>query len=310
MPKSVLFLTLWLGMGVAVAQESVIQWLTDPQPAIAEARRSYRPLMVYVLASSKDRDDKIENAQRAALADPRVTTLCQRFVPLKLSRSQHRDILQDFGLPESANMMMSFVSPDGEKLGDLGASGVGQASSLAGKMRLVLQTYGKKLYDAEVKPALAKPDAKPDELKSALRMVTAFEMSAAEDSVLELLARPKLDAATKTLACEALAQLSSEKGVTGLLDLAHTGDKQAEKALEKCNPAGAEIMVAGLQKEGQPFDYVAYKAAAKICGIKNTKPEKYFETAKPQLRQQEIERVTRLVQEAAQRWKGMQDDAR
>ncbi|HQL53377.1 MAG TPA: hypothetical protein PLQ87_01615, partial [Phycisphaerae bacterium] len=78
MPKFVLLLTLWLGMGVAAAQESVIQWMTEPQPAIAEARRSYRPLMVYVLASSKDRDDKLENEQRRALSDPRVLALCQR----------------------------------------------------------------------------------------------------------------------------------------------------------------------------------------------------------------------------------------
>ncbi|MBP7744497.1 MAG: hypothetical protein KA383_00080 [Phycisphaerae bacterium] len=310
MPKFVLLLTLWLGMGVAAAQESVIQWMTEPQPAIAEARRSYRPLMVYVLASSKDRDDKLENEQRRALSDPRVLALCQRFVPLKLSRSQHRDILKDFGLPESANMMMSFVTPDGEKLGDLGASGVAQAGSLASKLRLVLQLYGKKLYETDVKPVLQNPDAKPAELKRALQMVAAFEMSAAEPGVLELVARPKLDAATLGLACDALAQFSSEKAVNALLDLARAGNKPAEKALEQCNPAGAAIMVAGLQTEGQPFDYVAYRAAARICGIKNTKPERYFETAKPQLRQQEIERVTKLVQEAAQRWKGTQDDAR
>ena len=59
---------------VAVAQaQDPIPWRTEPQDAVREAKANKRPLMVYVLSSSRDRDDDIERDQRRRrIADRRA----------------------------------------------------------------------------------------------------------------------------------------------------------------------------------------------------------------------------------------------
>ncbi len=119
MARKLASLVLLLTAPLTLAQCDEIPWRTDPRQAVSEAQRTLRPIMVYVLAGSEDRDNNLQNAPRWALADPRVVPLAQRFIPLRLSRSADRDVLRDFGLSETANMMMSFVTPDGKHLGDL-----------------------------------------------------------------------------------------------------------------------------------------------------------------------------------------------
>ncbi len=289
---------------VATAQQEAIRWRAAPREAVNEAKQTLRPLMVYVLAGTEYRDDKLERDQKRALADPRVAKLAERFIPLKLSRSQHREYLKEFGFAESANMEMSFVTPDGEVLGPpLSAGGVGNADSLAQTLKLVLQEYGKKPYEAHVRPSLEHADAKPDELKKALKLIDDFRVASADQAVTKLLEREKLDPGVKQMALAALAGLSTKPAVDKLLTLSRAGDDAAAKALAKCTPAGAELMLADLQPDAAPFDYVAYKTAAQICRVRNFKPAGFFERGSARLKADELERVRKLVAAEAQRWR-------
>lgn len=303
MARSFLPLVLICSAVGALAPGQVIEWRNDPQQAVTEAKRTLRPLMVYVLGSTKDRDSKQERDQKRALDDPRVVRLSARFVPLKLSRSQHADVLKDFFLPESASMMMSFVSPDGQKLDELGAGGIAQVDSLLTKMNGSLKSHASKIFDANVKPKLTDPEAKPTDLKEALRLIEQFEMTMADKDLAAVLDRTGLDLQTKAQIYDTLAGLSTKVAVDKLLELSQNQNAQAAKALEKCTPAGAEILMAGLTADADPFDYTVYKTVTKICGIREVKPAKFFESAKGPLKEQELARVRKLVGTAAQRWK-------
>jgi len=258
--------------------------------------------MVYVLAGSEDRDNNLQNAQRRALADPRVVRLAQRFIPLRLSRSADRDVLGDFGLPETANMMMSFVTPDGKHLGDLSGGGISQASSLAAKLLLVYRTYTQQMFEKDLKPKLEDPETRPEELKRTLGIIVEFGIGPADATIAKLLER-RLDAALHDAACNALAALSTKTAIQTLLELSRGGDARATRALESCTPVGAELLLEELKPDAEPFDYVVYKAITKACGIRNVWPERRFERARPREKEQEVERVSGLVREAAARWK-------
>jgi hypothetical protein len=306
MPRLVVALALVCVAIPVFGQESPIPWRTDPQQAVREAQASKRPLMVYVLASTKDRDNDVEREQKQALSSPRVLRLAQRFVPLRLSRSMHRDLLKGFGLPESANMMMSFVTPNGEVLGTLGAGGVAQVDSLAQKLAGAFDVYTKQLLDTEVKPKLANPEAKPAELKQALGLVQEFSIAAADEELIKLLERPRLDSSVRVMVCDTLAGLSTKTAINNLLELYRGGDASAAKALEKCTPAGAELLLSELNAEAEPFDYSLYKAVTQSCGIRNIKPARFFEKGSAKLKEQELDRIRKLVHDAAQRWKEAQ----
>ncbi len=59
---------------VASAQ-SAISWMDDPKAGVEAAKKSKKPLMIYVLAGTKDRDEEIERGQKRSLADPRVVKM-------------------------------------------------------------------------------------------------------------------------------------------------------------------------------------------------------------------------------------------
>ena len=63
-------------LAAAEAQQT-IQWRTDVPGAIATAKQTRLPLMFYVLGRNEDRDNNLDNAQKRALADPRVVRLSQ-----------------------------------------------------------------------------------------------------------------------------------------------------------------------------------------------------------------------------------------
>jgi hypothetical protein len=291
----------------AAAQSTDLPWRTDPQQAVAEAHQQDRPLLVYVLAGTKDRDDKLEQAHHRSFSDPRVQRLAQRFIPLKLSRSVHRDVLKDFGLSESANMVISFVTPGGKVLGEISAGGIAQAESLAAKLAAVLQSFSETTYEDRLKPILESADAKAADVKAALRTIGELRITVAEQDLVKFLEREQLDPALRSAACETLAALSTKSAVGKLLDLSGAGDKAAAKALEKCTPVGAEYLWADLQPDATPFDYPLYKLITKICDVREAKPEKWFDTAKPKVRQDHLAKIEKLVHEAAKRWKEAND---
>jgi hypothetical protein len=287
----------------AWAQDDAINWLTDVSAATNQARTSRRPLMIYVMSSTKDRDEKIERAQRKALADPKVLALVPRFVPLRISRSENRDNLADFGFPPMANLMISFLSPDGKPLGDVPSETVGQPEALAKRMAQAFDAYRRRLFDEEIKPVLESAESRPADLRAALKLVADFHIVTADKSVLAVLERPRLDGAVRKVVLETLASLSTKPAITELLEMSQKNDAVATKALEKCTPVGAELLLPALESDNGKFDFALYKTILKVCNIRTAKPAAYFKSARPEQAQQELERITPLVQDAAQQWR-------
>ena len=285
------------------AQNNDINWQTEVKAALSAAKSKNKPLMVY-LEGSSDREghSRIERDQKRAFKDPRVLARALHFIPLKLSRSTNRDQLKDFGLAEGDVLQMRFVSPEGEPLGSLGVAGIEQPDTLAQKMKLAYEAFGALQYKGTYKAVLEDENAKPADLKAALTNVGEFNVRPAEEAVLKLLDRHP-DAATHALALDALAQLSTKQAVTKLLELARAGDKAAERALTKCTPEAAELMINDVKSDSDPFDFVAYKAAGTICKVPQLKPERFFQNSPLKLKEEELARVKTAVQTASAKWK-------
>lgn len=300
-----------VGAGTGLAQSSGgIQWQNNPQQAVALAQRTQRPLMFYVLASSRDRDDRLERAQRRALADPRVLRLAQRFIPVRLSRSRHRDLLEQLHLRPSANMEMSFVAPDGSRLDSISATGVANADSLAQKLALVFNFHRQRVFDRDLRPVLENKEAKPAELQAALNRIQEFTILGADSAVVKLLGRENLDPKTASLCYDVLAHLSTKIAVEKLLDLSFNGNAKAANTLTKCTPAAAEMMLPQIVLEDGAIRVDIYRAATRICRIKKVKSDKWWAKAEGRRRQHEIDRVKEIVAEVSKKWKAKYEEYR
>lgn len=308
MARLLTFLMFLAGAAYATAQQQ-IQWMTNPQQAVALAQQKNRPLMVWVRSSRRNRGERLERDQKRAFKDPRVVREAQNFVALRLSRTVHRDLLDDFGLPQTADLEMSFVMPGGEKLSGLSGGAVAQAESLADKLRLVFQEFGRRVYKKDIEPVLEDKEAKPAALQAALKLVDDLRIQAADKGLAELLDRERLDRGTRKLACQTLAHLSTKVAVEKLLELAGT-DAIAAGALPECTPAGADLMLGELNvkeaaagEEPKPFNYLVYRAVTRICRVPKPKPESYFEKAPADRIAEEVQRVSNIVRDVAKRWK-------
>lgn len=289
-------------VAVAAAQQGV-NWITDPGRAAQLAKQANRPIMAWVRDSSEDRADDLERDQKRAFQNPMVLKQLRRFVTLRLSQTIHRDVLGQFGFSSTANMELSFVAPDGTVLDRMAGGAVANPEALASKLRQVFRAFGAKVYEADVKPVFAKEDAEPKALKTALDQVGEFEMQVADKDVAALLDRQTLPKNLRKDAIDALAQLSTQVAVDKLLELARADDSLAEKALLRCTPAGAALLIATLKPDVEPFDYLVYSTAGKICKVPKVLPAKVMEKYTVDKRTEEAQRVKQAVDEVAARWK-------
>lgn len=307
---------LTLAGGALALAQGTIQWQFDAKKAVAMAKSSNRPIIVYVEASNSGsgrrnnddgRDDDTIRAD-TALRDPRVLRAVSSFVCLRLLSGRDREILPQFGLGAAASREMAFVSPDGDTLAPpLSSGGVGQVDSLLSRFSQVRENWGRKIFEKELKPIFDSKDSKPEDLQKALRVVVEMRIKTADTSVIALFARDPLDAATKTAALDTLTALSTKLSVEKLLELARKDDAAAKKALEKCSPAGAEFMLDELKDKDGKFDFNVYAAVTKICRIGETKPRTYFEKSRPESIDKELDRVRQIVRQQAQAWRDQND---
>ncbi len=295
-----------LAAALAAHAQGTVQWQTDPRTAIAQAKATGKPLMVYVRASSSERsgDDDVDRDHQRSFRDQRVLRIAASFIPLRLSASRDRAILGEFGLSQSASMEMAFVSPDGESLGPtLSAGGIGQPESLAKRLRQALDAYGTKIYQKELKPIIEDKDAKTDALRDALNRVAELGVRAADRDVIAVLERETLAPPVRNAALAALAALSTPASAKHLLKLAREDDATALKQLEKLTPIGAEPLLDEITDKDGNVDFVAYNAVARSCRVAAPKPKKFFENAAPAVAAKEVERVVGLARTAIQNWK-------
>ncbi len=294
----------------AYAQDGGIRWGNEPREAVEASKKTKRPIMAYVLAGTRDRDDDLERDQNRALNSPRVQRLARRFITLRLSRSQHRDLLKDFGFRESANMELSFITPDGKVIGELSQGGVADADALAQKLVLVLRNYRQQLFDADIHPVLDKAESTPQQIKDALKLVEEFQVTEADRDIVALLGREGLPADIRGACLDLLAALSTKPAVEKLIELVKTGDAKAVKALSACNPLGAEIMLDSLKPDAGQVDYAVYQAVARIAKVKDIKPQKFFEKGKEKLQKEELDRMREIVKKVVRKYREQNDDDR
>ena len=279
-----------------------IRWSRNVKQGVAYARQTRRPLMFWVLGSSRTRDEDLERAQRRAFSDPIVVELASRFVTLWLSRSAHRDLLAKWGLPPRANLEIVFTTPTGEKIDTLAPGGVADPAVLARKMTLVFRHYRDVLFERELRAALEDSTTPESELRAALRLIADFVILSAERAVLALLERQELSAAVRQDLYTALAALSTPACVDALLKRA-TADPAAAAALARCTPDAAERMLPALDGEDPELHRAVYRAVTTICGVRDVRSDRFWHGRIESLKRKEVQRVRELVIETARRWR-------
>lgn len=292
-----------------------IKFLTDLNAAVEQARKTKKPLMIYVLSGTKDRDDDVERDQKKAFRDPGVVRVAQRFVAVRVSRSQNKELLEKLKLPGSANMMIAFATPGLETIGDLSPMGITNADSFVQKMNLILKAYHGKIYNEELRKILEDPEAKPAALKDALKSVQQMAIAEADGAVVKLLDREGLPEDLAKLSIQILGELSTKAAVQKLIEFVDAEDKNplradALKALEGANPTAVDPMLEALRPDDAEFKYDIYVAVCKICKISNKKDKKYFEKANAKLKGEEIDRVSAAARKFAEKWKDQNGESR
>lgn len=290
-------------------QNPTIPWSQQVEQSVARAQEEKRPLMFWVLSGSRNRDDRIERDQKRAFADPLVRELAGRFVPVRLSRSRYRDLLEKWRLSPRTNLEIVFVTPEGERIDTLAPGGVADPEIFARKMTLVFRHYRGQVFAREIKPQLEDEETPEKALRAALQRIEEFLILSADKGVIDLLERRALGAETRKQAYDTLAALSTPACVEFLLGLA-VADERAAAALQHCTPDAAERMLDRLGGDDPELHLVVYQAVTRICKLRDVKRDRFWQGRIASLKRDEIERVRRLVAAAAQRWRERYADYR
>lgn len=297
-------------LAVPAAPAQGLRWTMNFEQAIALARKTHKPLMVYIVGRTGDRDDDMEASQKKAFRNPLVAEVARRFVPVKISRSRYRPLLAEWGLPPRTNLEVVFVRPDGKLIDRLSPSGVGNAQTFVEKMVLVFRAYRDGFYQQQIRPKLTAADAKPRDILRAVKWIRDFNILSADRDLVELLDRKDLSENVRKRIYDALAQLSTRPAVQALLKRAKSGDKQAVAALSRCTPEAAEWMLDDLGGPDMQAHLLVYHAVTKICRVPKVKPDKFWQVRIERLKREEIERVRRIVRDVAKKWRARYGELR
>lgn len=295
----------------AAAQDRAIRWRTDVESAVAEAKKRNTPLMFYVKGSTArkgDDLDDLEDDQRKSFRDERCYSLSQRFICVQLSRTQHKDLIEKWGLRPNLQLYVVYVQPDGTRIDWQDPLGVATADAFAQKMARVFTAHRNAIYDAEIKASL---DAKAPvaDVNAALKRIREMTILSADKEVAALLDRTDLDDKTRQTVYDTLAHLSTRASVEALLAKVQSYDDPAAKALSACNPAGASFMLSALDREG-PLRIAAYNAITKACRIKSPKPARFWDGKNEKIKSEELDRVRRQAETVIKRWREQYEEYR
>lgn len=307
MPALFLMLTVAVAPGGTDASESSssIAWMDDADKSMKLAEKEHRALLLYLS------DDAAEYAttltkHRKSYADPAVTAIVRdRYVAVRLTNSTlARKLLEKVGV-QGADSCNAYVATGAGKL--IGTITTDEASAphpLAARLDELSQRYEADLYArySELHFALENAESTRAELIEALRLVARYRIKNADGAVAELTRREDLDEPVREKAFHALAILSTESGVRRLLDAAVEGKSAAAaRALKSCTPTGAKILMSQANLKEPERRLAAYMAATTICRIPDAKPASFWDGADTGAQRAEIERVRKLVSQAAKR---------
>lgn len=281
----------------AALAQNPVQWSTNAGRAIERAREQLLPILIWVKDGRNDGggngDNDLEDAQEDCFRDPVVVGIIQKhFVPLKVSRnSRSVEEMKRLGLPTGFGLYCAVLTYDGNVLDTMGPGEVAQPHTFATHLNTAYTRFCGDVYQKEIKPVLEDLKSPKSKARLAAQAVWRLGIKQADTVVIGLLSREDLSAMEKSRVYELLASLSTAKSIGALLERAD--DKQASAALAKANPGALEWLLPAMPSaEGEisARQLAAYTAAAKICRT-SPKGKDWWDNAKPEARQKELDRV-------------------
>jgi hypothetical protein len=283
------------------AGQAGLDWPTNLEPVVAQARKENRPLLIWATRSTRDNDydsdraDRRYAAQKKALQDPEVIAAARPFLTCRMDVVRYRDEAQKLGVHA---FQIVTAMPDGEKLREISTGEAKEAAAIAVSLREAYSDFGARLYPKEAQPALTDAKTAPQKTRDALQFVARFRVSAADKDVIGLLDRPKLDASVHQSALRTLAALSTDPSVEALFEAAKK-DRKAEPILAECDKSAAAVLLEHLESRDAGEQRIAYVALVKLFKIPDVKGESFWETAPQELRDREAARVRDRISENA-----------
>ena len=294
----------WMTAAVVAQGERPVQWISNAQQGVAQAKRSGMPLLFYIggSGSSGRSDSDLEDAQQQTLRDGLVRGIVQsRFVPVRLPRSTNtQTILNQMGARVGVGYCLVVATPDGELIGVIDPQQLTDARTLARQLTAMFRKYRTQVFEKELKPKLEGGSA--GEIIKALKVIDAMLITEADTSVVALVEKGGLSPAVTKQAYSTLATLSTPAAVKALLKAA-LQDKLAARALNRCTAGGAAELLPALDSQNFDEFLVAYEAMTKICKINNAKPRGFWSGKNERLIQSELERVKAEVQKSSKLWR-------
>ena len=298
-------LAAFLVFTATVHAQQQVQWISNMEQGISQARQVDLPIMFYVAGStSGSKDDDRKRAQQATFRDPLIAQMAQaRFVPVRLSIStQTKEFLERVGAPTSYGNYLILTTPDLELLSLVQGDQAASVSALASKMTENFRLFRKQLFEKKYKDKLESPDTNANEKISILKTIDRYVITEADESAAKLLEDSSLPANLSRKVYDTLSTLGTQRCVDALLKLA-PNDKNAAKALAKCPDGAAEFLLPKLKSEDQEEFYAAYAAIVKICKLGTPKPKGFWSGKNQRVIDEELARVEKGAQRAADTWK-------
>ncbi|MBN2445878.1 MAG: HEAT repeat domain-containing protein, partial [Phycisphaerae bacterium] len=294
---------LWLP--AASAQQEVVRWLTSADQGLREAQKDDKPLMFYVLASKKDRDDDLEREQDRVMSDPEVLAQASHFVCVRLSRTRDREFLEKCGIEPTANMVAFFTSSTGEVLDRISAGGLTQRDSITQKLETVLVKHRKELL-TRLEEVLEDTEAKTRDLTEALDKIEQNELRDADNALATFAQREDLNTSVRRKCYDVMATLQTDVCIRTLFEHSFSADEQISRAalseLGKCDPPAAKYLYDYLRHDHPDARLRAYEMIGKIADVRDLQPATFWETAAEAEQTSEYARLRQSADEAIAKW--------
>jgi hypothetical protein len=294
-----LSLTAW-----AHGQTRPVQWISNVNQGVAQARRAGLPIMFYVTGSGRGDGGDLEDAQQVTFRDPLVVGIAaERFVPIRLARStQTKELLGQLGAPTEHGHYVLFVTPEMKPLGTVQPGQIADTRAMARQMTTAFRAFRTDVFERELKPTLENKEARPGDVIKALKQIEKLLIVEADQSVVRLVQEGGLSTNVTKKAYDVLAVLSTPAGTQALLAAA-PNDKLAERALGRCQEGVAEALLPALESENFEEFIIAYEALVKICKLGRAKSRGFWGGKNERLINEELERVKQAATAKARRWK-------
>lgn len=313
MPTGLFFAALLTGTAIAQTSVQPIQWINEPRTVSNLAQRTLKPILVYIPGDSESRSSDMDRQQQRALRDPVVIAVIrERFIPHRMQQTTRTmPMMQALGMPTQYGMYLVALPPgalnapaEHTKIALIDPMSMTNPDSLLRALTSAYRDYGESLYTSDIKALFDSEEPTDRNIDRALTIINQFIIESADQNVIDLLDRYEDNKRMRREVLATMSTLSTQKTTEKLLELAKTGDRDAQKALGSVTADVAErVLLPKIRSEDAAERFAAYKALTDVFGIKPVKSEKWWENIREIQRDKEIQRVTNIVKSNAEQWR-------